>query len=455
MDQLNGIAVVDTGLDTDHQSFDPDAYVYALMENAQMAGMSYEEYVESLDLLDAEEVMAKLPELNVAERNPELTAEDLYFNMKAPFGYNYLDRDVDITHDNDTQGSHGSHVAGISAANRYLEKDGEYVSAADSVAMLGNAPDAQIIVMKVFGKDGGCYESDYMAAIEDAIVLDCDAINLSLGSPLAGRTYSDDPLYEELFNSLTETDTVVSISGGNYGYWAENTYYGYLFNDDVNFATGGTPGTYANSLAVASVDNDGDFSGDLIVGEHTFGYLESLGDGYVEYGNVALGTLDTSMKATGTDYEFVYLDGFGYAEDYAGIDLDGKIVFVSRGEISFLEKAHNAAALGAVAVVVCNNQPGVVYMDLTGLEYAIPVVAIAQTNAAYVREGGEMKTAKSGLTYYTGTVTVVGTVTGHYNDSEFKTISSFSSWPVSSSCAFMICCAPKNSGRLGIAGKYR
>ena len=32
--------------------------------------------------------------------------------------------------------------------------------------MVGNAPDAQIIVMKVFGRSGGAYDSDYMAAIE-------------------------------------------------------------------------------------------------------------------------------------------------------------------------------------------------------------------------------------------------------------------------------------------------
>ncbi len=33
------------------------------------------------------------------------------------------------------------------------------------------APDAQLITMKVFGKNGGAYESDYLVAIEDAIVL--------------------------------------------------------------------------------------------------------------------------------------------------------------------------------------------------------------------------------------------------------------------------------------------
>ena len=426
------IAVIDTGLDTDHQSFASDAFLYAVEEAAAATGKTY-------DLLDAGEIQAVLTELNAYTRQAEagvaLTGEDLYINAKAAFGYNYIDGNLDVTHDNDSQGEHGSHVAGIAAANRFISRDGSFVDAAREVGVAGNAPDAQILTMKVFGYNGGAYDSDILAAMEDALVLGADAINLSLGSPVAGRTYSDDPVYQELFEKLESTDTIVSISGGNYGYWAENTYYGYLLNDDVNFATGGTPGTYANSLAVASVDNDGDFSGDMTVGDHTFGYQESLGDGYVEYGNVALGTLDTSADQSGTDYGFVFLDGFGKEGDYLGVDLTGKVVFVSRGEISFLEKANHAAALGAAAVVIYNNQPGIVYMDLTELEHALPVVAITEGNAERIIEGAEPKTNKSGLTYYTGTVTVVGAVSGHYYDSPYKTMSSFSSWGIPSDLA--------------------
>ena len=73
------IAIVDTGLDTDHQSFDPDAYAYALMENAAQMGLSFETYLAEMDLLDAAELAEKLPQLNVAERKPNLTAEELYF----------------------------------------------------------------------------------------------------------------------------------------------------------------------------------------------------------------------------------------------------------------------------------------------------------------------------------------------------------------------------------------
>ena len=235
------VAIIDTGLDTDHQSFDPGALVHALAEDAQLAGMSYEEYLAHVDVLDEDELAEKLPQLNVAERNPELTAEDLYFNLKAPFAYNYLDLDLDVTHDNDSASEHGSHVAGIAAANRFIKEGSGYVSAADAVGTVGNAPDAQILTMKVFGKMGGAYDSDYMAAIEDAIILGCDAVNLSLGSSSAGFTTSED--YEDLLDYLTETDCVVAMASGNSGYWTANAAgpMPNLYVEDVNFQTAGSP----------------------------------------------------------------------------------------------------------------------------------------------------------------------------------------------------------------------
>ena len=47
-----------------------------------------------------------------------------HVNAKIPFGYNYVDGDLDITHDNDKQGEHGSHVEGIAAANAYIPDAG-------------------------------------------------------------------------------------------------------------------------------------------------------------------------------------------------------------------------------------------------------------------------------------------------------------------------------------------
>ena len=418
------IAVIDTGLDTDHQSFDPEALEYALKENAALAGVSYDEYLAGLNLLDVAEIEAKLSRLNVAERSPELTAEDLYMNLKAPFGYNYVDVDTDMTHDNDSEGSHGSHVAGISAANRYIKRGNEFVSAATTIAMQGNAPDAQIVVMKVFGKMGGTYESDYMAAVEDAIILDCDAINLSLGSASAGFTVPSER-YQELMNYLVETESVVSMASGNSGNWAvySSGAIGNLYAEDVNLQTAGSPSTYKNSLSVASVENDGYVGASIIVAGEGFGFRD--GDGFY---NLPMASLDSNGE--GTDYEYVFIDGIGVVSDYAGIDVRGKIVFVSRGEINFAEKAQVAYNCGAVGIVVYNNEIEAINMMLDGYYEEAPCVIISMAWGQYVREHSQTATTNSGVTYYTGMLTIKGTGCVNLENSPYYTMSGFSSWGV-------------------------
>jgi lactocepin len=112
------IAIVDTGTETDHQSFDNGAYLHALAENAKAKGMSLESYMASLDLLDADDIAAVLDKLHAAQRMPGVTAKQLSGPEKLPYGFNYVDSTLNIVHDYDQQGEHGSHVAGISAANR-------------------------------------------------------------------------------------------------------------------------------------------------------------------------------------------------------------------------------------------------------------------------------------------------------------------------------------------------
>ena len=250
------IAIVDTGTDTDHQSFDNGAFLHALEQNAAGRGISYEQYLQELDLLDAGDVSRVLSQLNVTERIGA-GAESYYLSEKLPFAANYVDRNLVVDHDHDNASSHGSHVAGIAAANRYIPspKGGSYVDALSEVSAAGAAPDAQIITMKVFGNAAGPYDSDYFAAVEDAIWLGCDSVNLSLGMPNPGNSYTQ--AFDDLLEFLETTDTVVVMSAGNAGQWAKQTSNGALYSDGVSFHTAGEPGTYTNTLAVASVDSDG------------------------------------------------------------------------------------------------------------------------------------------------------------------------------------------------------
>ncbi|MBD5023875.1 aminopeptidase, partial [Xanthomonas citri pv. citri] len=59
-------------------------------------------------------------------------------------------------------------------------------------------------------------------------------------------------------------------------------------------------------------------------------------------------------------------------------DAKGKIALISRGDLTYYEKAKNAEAAGAKAVIIYNNKESLVPMtpNLSGNKVGIPVVGI-------------------------------------------------------------------------------
>lgn len=422
------IAIIDTGIDRDHPSFSEEGFYYGLATSAARQGKSIADY----DLLTLEDVEALLPRLHVnPEDNPEkFSAADLYTNAKIPFGFNYMAETADYNCDA-ISGDHGCHVAGIAAANTYvlhLDADGDPYYAPQDQGATGVAPNAQVLVMKVFSDGWGAFEADYMAALEDAILLGCDSVNLSLGSAAAGRSFSS--TYGVLLNSLLETDTVMTNSAGNNGSWADNEVngIGLTRTEDIRTNTGGSPGSYRQSFAIASADNIA-ITG--IVGNYN-GYIAAVTDTGDTYGAAPFQTLDTSGDGSGTEYPYVFLgdpetgEGIhGLPEDFEGVDLTGKIVLISRGNSSFFEKANLAVEHGAVATVIYNNVDGTINMNLTGYLFPNPAVSMSKADGDAIF-AASVKNEETGL--WEGKVTVTSIPQTVYLDTEHDTMSSFSSW---------------------------
>ncbi len=417
------IAVIDTGLDTDHQSFSAGAFRYALEQQAAEKGLDADSYIQSLDLLnmgDVEEVLKDLNIYSYVQYEDGTDSGAWYVNQKVPFALNYVDRNYKVTHDYDGQGGHGSHVAGIAAANRFIPEDEGYVSAMDSVLTQGVAPDAQLVIMKVFGEQGGAYDSDYMVAIEDAIMLGCDVVNLSLGS---NKGFARSRLYQDILNSLSESDTVVAVACGNSGAWADYSGNGMsaLYGDDVDFSVIGAPATAANSLAVASVDNTGFTDYYITVAGQKLYYNLGVANSAYTKGLNVIG---------GVDRTYVLLDGIGTAEQAAAAaaaigDPSEAILVVSRGEINFSEKANNAANAGFAGSIIYNNVEGAISMDLTDYTGTGPAVSVSKANGDYLRASAEQ--VAEGI--YVGTMYISDEVTAVAGAGNV-TMSSFSSWGV-------------------------
>lgn len=511
------VAVIDTGLELDHISFDSQAFEYALQENAAKAGLSYDAYLASLDLITEDRIAAVLDKLHVHQRNPKLTASDLYQNRKVPFAFNYATGTTDVSHFPDPDlvegNEHGSHVSGISAANRYLpavsvydlngdkafnkadaqsemdlaiqekpvkdplytdvDGDGDvtaydaylllcrsedkYVSAADSVKVDGVAPDAQLVAMSVFREEGSAYSSDYVAALEDAILLGCDVSNLSLGSPRPGFSephmeYNPDEIdedsysvplidgwIEEVFQKAEDMGMVVSVAAGNAGGWADSDdAYQLLYTDEGGIGNLGAPGSYDQAFTVASVNNAGYYAAMRTVAVGSNGTEVPLAP--MEFGGNPKPWEEMDPDGVGSEYPYVFIGDpanlfagqeqtdltiyAGSAEDFSGVDCSGKIAVVARGNtVSFIDKHQNAAAAGAIGVLVYNNEAGDINGTVAGDESIPPTTATIPIAGITLAEAKKMFANGT-----SGTLEIVRRISYTAPESDATEMSYFSSW---------------------------
>ncbi|MCH5314457.1 MAG: S8 family serine peptidase [Eubacterium sp.] len=411
------VAIIDTGIDTDHQSFDAGAYEYSLHQLEEKDLIN----IDDLDLMTEETIAGVLDKLNVADNG--ITAKELYRSSKLPFAYNYNSKTTKVDHHGEAaDNEHGSHVAGIAAANAYIPSDtaeGGYVDAMEAVGVRGIAPDAQILTLRVFNALGGAYESDFMVAIEDAILLGADTINLSLGTGTAG--FRRPTLYTDILENLVESGTVCVASAGNSAAWADKgKINGYLFAEDVNMYTAGSPGSYSSSLSVASVDNCNTPENYITV------------DGTRIYFNIPNADSITGLDGQQT---YIYLPGDALANqdalDALGEIVKGNILVCQRGGgIPLSTIANNAAKAGASAVIIVNNEIGTLEPELSAYSYKNPVLTVTKSDGALLKNAAEAVTGTDGtIQYYQGTLTVSEN-TGSAEKDSCYTMSFFSSFGV-------------------------
>ncbi len=362
------IAILDTGIDEDHPSFDPGAFAYGQKITEKTTGRE----VQKEELLDIQDISKVFERLKISQLQDGITPETLYRNQKIAFAFNYAGGNLDISHE---CGDHGTHVAGIAAANEYVPKENEgYQEQPEGVA--GIAKDAQILVMKVFGDEADAYTDDYMAAIEDALLLDADVVNLSLGSIQPGESEEPgDEYVNGVFRRLLDSDMVVSISAGNAGAWGDSSSQGLNRTEDVNLDMVGNPGSFTNALTVASAINAGYSETGVQIGKRIYFYEEATAKNPI----ASMATLDKT--GSGTEYQYVFLDSFGEETDYQEVDVRGKIVFVKKGVITFDEKHENAEKAGAIALFICDSDMIFPKLKLTGAKASIPCAMLGREDS--------------------------------------------------------------------------
>ncbi|MGN7297126.1 S8 family serine peptidase [Ferdinandcohnia sp. SAFN-114] len=289
------------------------------------------------DMILSDNSTAKLTQAEVGSDISEFDLPGKYWNEKVPYGWNYMDGNDDILDDDVDTGMHGMHVAGTVAANGDEENGG----------IKGVAPEAQLLALRVFGEGvPSTYGDIYIKAIDDALKLGADVLNMSLGST-AGFVDSDSP-EQQAVKRAVDNGVVVSISAGNSALFADGYFYPYASNPDYGVV--GSPSVSFDSISVASFENTF-----LTTDQAT----AKIGEGDAE--PVAFLSAGQTPPEVGTSFELVHA-GIGAPEDFEGKDVNGKFALIQRGTLDFVTKALNAQQAGAAGVIIYNNTDGTVNM---------------------------------------------------------------------------------------------
>ena len=405
------VAILDTGIAQGHEAFSVDP--------------------KDLSAARYGTVSAMQAALSGAALSSGVTdAADAWISAKIPYAYNYANM---TTGGYSTAQPHGTHVAGIVAGN-----NGE--------DFFGVAPEAQLLVMKVFDEQGSTSDAALNAGLDDAVKLGADSINMSLGS--TAGFYYDRGSEDEAYNNCWDAGVNLLIAAGNE---YTNAYYNQYGNnlgqaDTPDNAAVASPSTSYSALSVASVNNVAVKSNYFKLGgvdaadEDRIAFSQAVNAStgaslsIIDY----LRTWSSDPSSNFPSFEYVVIGGIGADEDYAaaGItgatDLAGKFVLVNRGSTTFEEKATIAKNYGAKGVIFVNNAANAGKFAPAFNNYVLPSCGISLEDGEKLA-AAENKTVTFGPTqgtYWYGNVPTEEQIpwVDTFPAADAYTMSDFSSW---------------------------
>ena len=227
---------------------------------------------------------------------------------------------------------HGSHTAATAGGNNGVPA---FIGGNFEGNASGIAPRARIATYKVCWDgpdptvitDDGCASSDSAAAIDQAAADGVDVINFSVGGSS---------------NRFNGADDIAFLFAESAGVWVATS----AGNAGPGAGTVGTPSGVPWITAVGASQDDGVFYNSVAVnapGSVAGDYVAVEGASPVQLSDT--GPITADMALVSNFYSCAAIPE----------DLTGKIALASRGVCSFTAKYNNAAAAGAVAIVVFNQ----------------------------------------------------------------------------------------------------
>ncbi|WP_099304495.1 S8 family serine peptidase [Bacillus sp. Marseille-P3800] len=265
-----------------------------------------------IDMRDGKErhLTGKGVKVGIIDTGVDYKHPDLQRNYQG--GYDIVDQDQDPMETKKSQGEptlHGTHVAGIIAANGRIT---------------GVAPEADIYAYRALGPGGQGTTEHILEAIERAVEDEVDVLNLSLGNTVNGPDWPTSLALDR----VVEKGVVAVTSNGNSG---------------PNMWSVGSPGTSTKAISVGASLPPIEVPSIQVKGLDEELSLVPI-----------LGAKSWKLKES---LDLVDV-GHGLLSDYSGKDVKDKLVLIKRGRSNFAEKLALASKAGAKAALIYNNLDG-------------------------------------------------------------------------------------------------
>lgn len=358
------IAVVDSELCTDHPMF-------AALPDSVETRYSKDDIAE----LIGKKVLHK-----------ELDPDKTYLSNKLPYVIDYVDDPYEgVPNEVDY---HGTHVAGIAAGNEFRTKSGRTVS--------GIAKDAQIVFMGVGTGRGFVDTEAALLALEDAVVLHADVINMSWGSWI--ETYGDN-IFADVLKAADQAGISICISAGN----ADNgtnslRRLNYPETPDVSTIDDKTDKDSC-AFVVASADNSVSYQRSvLMLGDQkiAFSPFVTPGEGKVDY-------LTDGLEER--PYEYVYYGELTSDDVQADNpeDLSGKLMVVKENYLSLDAVEIAAEKRSPAGLIIISNWwtedlEGEYFFANRSVKRRVPTAVVSMRQGDLLTEAAEKVLTNPGTT---------------------------------------------------------
>ncbi|CAK7199659.1 hypothetical protein SEUCBS139899_002342 [Sporothrix eucalyptigena] len=292
---------------------------------------------------------------------------------------------------------HGTHVSGILAAQQ----------GSNTFGVTGAAPGVEIGMFRVFGCEGNVNDDVLIAAFNRAYEAGADVITSSVGGPSG---WSDEA-WAVATARIVANGVPCTLSAGNEG--SSGQFYASAAADGEGV------------VSVASVDNTLSptlFSKatfvDTAKANTSFGYTAG------SPANWSSVTLPLWAATYNTNTQTDLCDPLPAKN--ATNDLSGYIVLVRRGTCLFTIKAQNALARGAKYIIVYNNVPGTLQVDVSAVPGVKGMAMVtADQGAAWIAALARNETVTVAMT---DPVTAPKVLSNVNNTQTGGFVSSYSSW---------------------------